>query len=204
MGKSGRPECVGQNLTWPLPCKGKSKAGWPSHFRDWSLPISQLSQKRNWDFRSSAYQPMTMKTHTRSKPLSQNSQEIVVCFSCFLWRIPWSHLTHHLDHWTKPLAEMLQFDRLGFLFQSANLKVHSDGTNVTLLETPPGNGGFQKSVGKRGGKTGGPKMASKVWGYKRGQGSWGKILLENLVVHVDIYGNDFFVNIHGSKIPYTK
>lgn len=31
---------------------------------------------------------------------------------------------------------MLQFDGLGFLFQGANLKIHTDGTNVTLLEVP--------------------------------------------------------------------
>lgn len=92
------------------------------------------------------------KHHTRV--LVKILQEIVCKFSGHFCGTP---LEISFDQTIGPqhlLAEMLQFDRLGFLFQGANLKIHTDGTNVTLLEGAkgwiPGRWGemASKSLGK--------------------------------------------------------
>ena len=133
----------------------------PAILRNWSIPIWQLSpKKRTWDFRSSAYKIILWQWKTPHPSLSQNlPRNCLQIFGTFLWNSPGNLIWPNIGP-QQLLAEMLQFDGLGFLFQCANLKIHTDGTNVTLLEGAkawiPGRWGemASKSLGKKpkGGK----------------------------------------------------
>ena len=128
---------------------------WPSYFKE--LIFSKRTAFPKKEPETSVWQ-----WKTPHPSLSQNLPRNCRGFFKHLFlvvEIPWkSHLTKLSDQHL--LAEMLQFDRLGFLFQGANLKIHTDGTNVTLLEGAkgwiPGRWGemASKSLGKKpkGGK----------------------------------------------------
>lgn len=128
----------------------------PAILRNWSFPKGQLSQKKNLRL-----QYDNEKHHTQV--LVKIFQEIVVVSSdiFFWWNSPGNLIFSKLSD-QQLLAEMLQFDGLGFLFQGANLKIHTDGTNVTLLE------GAKGWIPGRWGEIAHPKVWEKT---ERGEGS---------------------------------